>query len=67
MRNGQSCGECLIVYGNLGSKVGKVSFVEETIYKASIGIIMASLSNVCGISGYICEVIGGCVCAPKFI
>ena len=51
----------------MGSKVGKVSFVVETIYKAGIGIIIASLSSVCGISGYICEIIGGCVCMPKFI
>ena len=49
------------------SKVGKVSFVVKTIYKAGIGIIMASLFSVGSISGYICEVIGGCVCAPKFI
>ena len=51
----------------MGSKIGKVSFVVETIYKAGIGIIMASLSGVGSISGYICEVIGGCVCALKFI
>ena len=49
--------------------MGKVSFRVEAIDKASIDIIMASLSSVCGINGYICEVIGCicCVCVLEFI
>ena len=47
--------------------MGKVSFIVETIDKASIDVVMTSLSSVCGISGYICEVIGYCVCVPEFI
>ena len=51
----------------MGGEVGEVSFVVETIYKAGIGIIMASLSSVGSISGYVCEAVGGCVCVPKYI
>ena len=51
----------------MGSEVGEISFVVETIYKVGIGIIMASLFSVGSISGYVCEVVGGCVCVPKYI
>ena len=51
----------------MGIEVSEVSFVVETIYKAGIGIIIASFSSVGSISGYVCKVVGGCVCVPKCI
>ena len=39
-----------------------VSFIVETIDKASIDVVMTSLSGICGIGRYICEIIGCCVC-----
>ena len=44
-----------------------VSFIVETIDKASIDIVMTSLSGICGIGRYICEIIGCCVCVPGYI
>ena len=51
----------------MGIEVSEVSFVVETIYKAGIGIIMASLSSLGSISGYVCEAVVGCVCVRKCI
>ena len=48
-------------------EVGEVAFVVEAIYKAGICIIMAALSSVGSISGYVCKAVGGCICVPKFI
>ena len=51
----------------MGIEVSEVSFVVKTIDKAGMSIILASLSSVGSVSGYVCEVVGGYVCVPKCI
>ena len=52
--------------GEVG-EVGEVAFVVKAIYKAGVCIVVSSLSSVCGVSGYVCKIVGDCICMLEFI